>query len=142
MSDATAATIDEWWLREPEVARLLAALETDGAEARFVGGCVRNAVIGGGDTDLDIAINRPPEETRRLLETAEFPAHPTGVDHGTYTTVVETREGQTPIEVRVARRRDPGGMGEGGEPHAALPQTRQEFPIEKKAGRGSLEGRR
>ena len=34
------------WLRAPETRRVLAALQAEGRPARFVGGCVRDALIG------------------------------------------------------------------------------------------------
>ena len=78
----------------------MAALTRDGASARFVGGCVRNALLGAGPTDLDIAVDVEPAETVRLLERAGLRAIPTGLDHGTVTTLA----GEEPVEVTSLRR--------------------------------------
>ena len=63
------------------------ALTTDGAVARFVGGCVRDALLGRPVKDIDIAIAAPPATVTALLEQAEIKAVPTGIAHGTVTAV-------------------------------------------------------
>ena len=49
------------WMTDPPTRRLFAALEAGGVSARFVGGCVRNAVLGQSVDDLDLAVDKPPE---------------------------------------------------------------------------------
>lgn len=100
--DAGAARLDADWLGDHDVRAVLAALGADGATARFVGGCVRNAMLGAPVADLDIAIDRPPEETTRLLEAAGIKAIPTGVEHGTITALSPER--REPIEITSLRR--------------------------------------
>ena len=46
---------------EAPTQRLFAALKAAGIVARFVGGCVRNAVLGRDADDLDLAVDKPPE---------------------------------------------------------------------------------
>ncbi len=70
--------------------RLLAALEAAGIKARFVGGCVRNAVSGREIGDIDIAVDRPPETVTRALEAAGIRAIPTGIKHGTVTAIADS----------------------------------------------------
>ena len=101
--------IDPPWLADPGLQAVLRALTADGAEARFVGGCVRNALLGPdapASTDIDIAIDRPPQETIRLLEQAALKAVPTGVDHGTVTALTPKTEdgGGAPVEITSLRR--------------------------------------
>lgn len=79
------------WLSHPDTRAVLAALAADGATARFAGGCVRDAVLRRPVHDIDIAIDRPPEETLRLLRAAGIRAVPTGIDHGTITAVMPSR---------------------------------------------------
>jgi poly(A) polymerase len=74
-------------LRDPAVARLFAALDAAGIGARFVGGCVRNAVLGRGIDDIDIAVDKPPETVMRALQAAKIKAVPTGLKHGTVTAI-------------------------------------------------------
>jgi poly(A) polymerase len=69
----------------------MAALARAGGEdsARFVGGCVRNAVMGAPVRDIDIATTLTPPEVIAAVEAAGLRAVPTGVEHGTVTAVAE-----------------------------------------------------
>ncbi len=60
-----------------------------GAEARFVGGCVRNSLIDGAVTDIDIATNLTPDEVTHVFEKKKVRVIPTGIDFGTVTIVYE-----------------------------------------------------
>ena len=71
-----------------ETRAVLAALTAAGATARFVGGCVRDAIVGRAVKDIDIATAEPPETVMRLLEDSGIRAEPTGIDHGTVTAVM------------------------------------------------------
>lgn len=86
------------WLSAAPVRRILAALAP--ADPHFVGGCVRDALMGRETADLDIAVITPPEETMRLAKAAGIGAHPTGVDHGVVTLVAN---GQA-VEAATLRR--------------------------------------
>ncbi|MFQ5973372.1 MAG: CCA tRNA nucleotidyltransferase [Alphaproteobacteria bacterium] len=77
------------WMRAPNTRQVLAALEGGGAAARFVGGCVRDAVLGRRVGDVDVATPLPPQEVMRRLEQAGIKAVPTGIDHGTITAVFD-----------------------------------------------------
>jgi poly(A) polymerase len=81
------------WLRAPASRRVLAALGADGHAARFVGGCVRDGLLGLPDVgrELDIATPERPDQVVRLLEGAGLPAIPTGLAHGTVTTIADDR---------------------------------------------------
>ena len=78
------------------------ALEAKGGPgcARFVGGCVRNALIGQPVGDLDIATILTPDQVTQALVAAGLKAVPTGIDHGTVTAVAA---GQ-PFEITTLRR--------------------------------------
>src|SRR5262249_12556102 len=71
------------WLAEPETRAVMEAL----GEARFVGGAVRNALLGALVSDIDIAVPVPPEESLKRLEAAGIKVVPTGLDHGTVTAI-------------------------------------------------------
>lgn len=77
------------WMTAPQTGILFAALQAGGKEARFVGGCVRNAVFGLPVKDIDIATPEPPERVLELLEAAGIKAIPTGIGHGTITAVID-----------------------------------------------------
>lgn len=79
---------------------VVAALTRNGQTARFVGGCVRDAVLGREVRDIDIATPDPPDAVIELIEAAGLKAVPTGIAHGTITAVAESR----PFEVTTLRR--------------------------------------
>ena len=84
----------------PATERVLAALGAKGAEVRFVGGCVRDAILGRPVKDIDIATHDPPEAVTALLEAAGIKVVPTGVAHGTVTAVI----GPHHFEITTLRR--------------------------------------
>jgi poly(A) polymerase len=90
------------WLGAPASRQVLAALEVDGRPARFVGGCVRDGLLGLPDAggELDLATPERPERVLALLEAAGLPAIPTGLAHGTVTTIA----GGRPFEITTLRR--------------------------------------
>ncbi|MGL4241921.1 MAG: CCA tRNA nucleotidyltransferase, partial [Beijerinckiaceae bacterium] len=87
-------------LERPDVRSLLAALEEHGAEARIVGGAVRDAVMGRTPGDIDIATPMMPDAVMALARTKGWKPVPTGVEHGTVTIVI----GGHPYEVTTLRR--------------------------------------
>jgi poly(A) polymerase len=90
------------WMSDPRAGAVLDALEAAGGAdcARFVGGCVRNALTGHKVADVDIATRLPPAEVVTALEAAGLRAVPTGIAHGTVTAI----SGRTPFEVTTLRR--------------------------------------
>jgi poly(A) polymerase len=90
------------WMTAPETAAVMDALEAAGGPdcARFVGGCVRNTLVGRPIDDIDIATVLTPEATTRALEAAGLRAVPTGIEHGTVTAI----SGGRPFEVTTLRR--------------------------------------
>jgi poly(A) polymerase len=81
--------ITEDWLGQAPTQRVCKALTDGGARALFVGGCVRNALIGVPVSDIDIATDAPPARVMALAEAAGINAVPTGFDHGTVTLVAD-----------------------------------------------------
>ena len=90
MSEA-ALLVTAPWLTAAPSRRLLAALAADGRQARFVGGCVRDALLtpGADVADLDVATPERPERVMRLLRAAGIRAIPTGLQHGTVTALLD-----------------------------------------------------
>ncbi|MEW5728635.1 MAG: CCA tRNA nucleotidyltransferase [Pseudomonadota bacterium] len=76
------------WVTAPETRAVVAALSAEGAEVRFVGGCVRDAILRRPIKDIDIATHDPPERVIALLEKANIHVIPTGIAHGTVTAVI------------------------------------------------------
>jgi poly(A) polymerase len=75
------------WMVEPATTAVLGALSAGGAEARFVGGSVRDALLGRPIGDIDIATRAPPERVTELLEKRGIKVVPTGLAHGTVTAI-------------------------------------------------------
>jgi poly(A) polymerase len=90
------------WMTAPETAAVFDALEAKGGAdcARFVGGCVRNALIGQPTSDVDIATTLSPQEVIEALKAAGLKAVPTGVEHGTVTAI----SAKKPFEITTLRR--------------------------------------
>jgi poly(A) polymerase len=90
------------WMTLPATVAVLDALEAAGGAdcARFVGGCVRNTLVGRPVDDIDIATRLTPEETTKAVQAAGLKAVPTGVEHGTVTAI----SGKRPYEITTLRR--------------------------------------
>jgi poly(A) polymerase len=88
------------WLSDPAVTAVVRALEGGGAKAWFVGGCVRDGLLGRVAGDIDIATDATPDRVTEMAEAAGLRAVPTGVDHGTITVVAD----HAPVEVTTLRR--------------------------------------
>ena len=90
------------WRVHPATVAVMEALGRVAGEdgARFVGGCVRNAVMGVAVRDIDIATTLTPPRVIAALEAAGLKAVPTGVDHGTVTAVAQGK----PFEITTLRR--------------------------------------
>jgi poly(A) polymerase len=84
-------------MKRPATRALLAALK---GEARFVGGCVRDALLKRPIGDIDLATPLFPDEVMRRLAAAGIKVVPTGIAHGTVTALVERH----PFEITTLRR--------------------------------------
>ncbi len=88
------------WLTGDATKRLFAALLKGGGEARFVGGCVRNALLGAAVADIDVATTILPDDVAARLSAAGITTVPTGIAHGTVTAIID----RTPFEITTLRR--------------------------------------
>ena len=90
------------WMATPATLAVIAALEARGFSgcARFVGGCVRNTLMGQAIDDIDIATTLEPDHIIEALEQAGLRSVPTGVEHGTVTAL----SGGVPYEITTLRR--------------------------------------
>jgi len=98
-ASATERIEPQPWMTAPETRAVIAALTAEGAEVRFVGGCVRDALAGRPVKDVDIATPDRPEKVMALLRAAGIKAVPTGIEHGTVTAVA----GHHPFEITTLR---------------------------------------
>ncbi|MEL7026673.1 MAG: CCA tRNA nucleotidyltransferase [Pseudomonadota bacterium] len=81
--------IDAPWLSDPRTGQVFDMLEAAGYTAYFVGGLVRNAALGLGASDIDMATDARPEAVMDLAVDTGLKAVPTGIAHGTVTIVVD-----------------------------------------------------
>jgi poly(A) polymerase len=88
------------WQKTAGMRHLLRALGAEQGESRFVGGCVRDSLLGLTVSDVDIATRLPPAEVMERLSAARIKAIPTGLAHGTVTALVDGK----PVEVTTLRR--------------------------------------
>ena len=77
----------ESFLKRKGIKRLLKALDAKQGTSRFVGGAVRDLLVGEIPGDLDLATILQPADVIRRLEAAGIKAVPTGIEHGTVTAV-------------------------------------------------------
>ncbi len=87
------------WRRSPELNKILGLFAEASAEIRFVGGCVRDTLVGRPSKDVDLATPLEPDTIIALLTGAGIKVVPTGVAHGTVTAVVDKR----PFEITTLR---------------------------------------
>ena len=72
---------------KPGLSALAEALGASDGAARYVGGAVRDTLLGLPVADIDIATSHQPEAVIARLEAAGIKAIPTGIAHGTITAV-------------------------------------------------------
>lgn len=77
--------------------KAIEALAAAGYEAYFVGGCVRDVLLGQAPNDFDVTTSALPEETLSVFE--GFRVVPTGLKHGTVTVLIDGE----PIEITTFR---------------------------------------
>lgn len=88
------------WRDRPGLAALCAALGAGEGQTRFVGGSVRDTLLGIDVRDIDLATRLPPADVLARLRDAGIRAVPTGLAHGTITAVLA----DGPVEVTTLRR--------------------------------------
>ncbi|WP_417250120.1 CCA tRNA nucleotidyltransferase [Celeribacter sp.] len=88
------------WLLSENAQRIMRIFADAGHQIYFVGGCVRNALLGEGATDIDMSTSARPDEMLALAKVAGIKCVPTGIDHGTLTWVV----GKDAFEITTFRK--------------------------------------
>lgn len=85
---------------EQHALQLIETLAKAGHETRFVGGAVRDALLGLKVAEVDLATTAHPDVVTKVLEAAGIKVVPTGISHGTVTAVVAGKG----IEITTLRR--------------------------------------
>ena len=88
------------WLTNAPTQAVCKMLTDAGYQALFVGGCVRNALLGAPVNDIDLSTDAAPDAVVQLAKQAGLKAVPTGIEHGTVTVIAS----HTPHEITTFRR--------------------------------------
>lgn len=91
---------DADWRHAEGLQQVVAALHDNHGGPRYVGGAVRDTLLGLEVSDVDLATTLLPEAVIDQLEAARIKAIPTGVDHGTVTAVADGKN----YEITTLRR--------------------------------------
>jgi len=90
----------ELWIGRIGLKRLLDELDLAAGEIRFVGGFVRDSLLGIPNGDIDCATRLKPEEVSERIKKAGFKAVPIGMAHGTVLAVLPADQ----VEITTLRR--------------------------------------
>lgn len=91
---------DAPWRRRAGLDRLCAVLGAGDGAVRFVGGAVRDTLLGLDVADIDLATTQAPKRVLDLLRASDVKAVPTGLAHGTITALLP----DGPVEVTTLRK--------------------------------------
>ncbi|MFC4294810.1 CCA tRNA nucleotidyltransferase [Novosphingobium tardum] len=78
------------WTGRSDLVALVDALDPEGDSARYVGGAVRDTLLGVEAHDIDIATRHEPVEVIARLDAAGVRSVPTGIAHGTVTAILDS----------------------------------------------------
>ena len=92
-----AEVLSAEWMQREDLAALIAALGA--GNARYVGGAVRDTLLGIAVKDIDIATPLVPAEVIDRLTAAHIRSVPTGIEHGTVTAILPGG----PVEITTLR---------------------------------------
>ncbi|MBX3457969.1 MAG: CCA tRNA nucleotidyltransferase [Candidatus Paracaedibacteraceae bacterium] len=87
-------------IKIPELNNLRQIYKNRGHDIRFVGGCVRDDILGLSINDYDLASTMPATDAVDILKNAGFTVIPTGLSHGTITLIID----HTPYEITTLRK--------------------------------------
>ena len=76
------------WVKQTPAREILRSLLEAGHDAYYVGGCVRDTIMGKVPKDIDIATSALPEAVAELFRAQGLQVVPTGIKHGTVTVVL------------------------------------------------------
>jgi poly(A) polymerase len=130
---------DAAWQHADGLKSVLAALEDVYGGPRYVGGAVRDTLLGLPVSDVDIATALLPNEVINRLQASGIKAIPTGIEHGTVTAVADSKNYEiTTLRCDVATdgRRATVAFGKTTQPAATSPSTLYMRTL--KAGKSSI----
>lgn len=77
-----------YWFSIKGVSQIIEIFEDEKYDIRFVGGCIRDALLGNKSSDIDFAINCNPDTTAKLLIQNQIDILEYGKKYGTITAVI------------------------------------------------------
>ena len=86
-----------FWLSVQGISQIIEIFEKEKHDIRFVGGCVRDALLGNKNSDIDFSINCNPDITAKLLIKNNIEILEYGKKYGTITAVI----GKKNIEITI-----------------------------------------
>lgn len=92
-----ASTLNHAWINAPHHTRIFEVLGEE--NVRFIGGCVRDALLGRTIQDVDMATRLTPQEVITRFKKAGIKTVPAGIKHGTVTVVID----RIPVEITTLR---------------------------------------
>ncbi|MES1150860.1 MAG: CCA tRNA nucleotidyltransferase [Dongia sp.] len=98
--EKTLGAFPQKWMGEGPARAVYDALDKAGGSPRFIGGCVRDGLLGRKIKDVDIATVLTPDAVIAAANRAGLKPVPTGIEHGTVTVVAD----HVGIEVTTLRR--------------------------------------
>ena len=87
-----------FWFSIKGIAQIIDIFEKEKHDIRFIGGCVRDALLGNKSSDIDFAISCDPNTTAKLLMENKIEILEYGKKFGTIIAVI----GKKNIEINVA----------------------------------------
>ncbi|MBW8310126.1 MAG: CCA tRNA nucleotidyltransferase [Candidatus Paracaedibacteraceae bacterium] len=84
----------------PDLFPIYKIYQETGFSLRYVGGCVRDSLLGLSPHDYDLATPLPATQGLSLLKQHGYTVIPTGIEHGTFTLVINKQ----PYEITTLRR--------------------------------------
>jgi len=108
-------------------AKIVARLRAEGYQAYFVGGCVRDLLLGREPSDFDVATSAPPDQVLTLFERT----FSVGAHFGVVLVSSQSPEGQD-ILTEVATFRSDGAYSDGRHPDAVCFSTRPEEDVKRR----------
>ncbi len=79
---------------DPATQKIFETLKSNNIEVRFVGGCVRDVLLGKISNDTDLAVDTPPALIIEAFKHTKINVIPTGIDFGTVTAIYQGKHFQ------------------------------------------------
>ena len=80
-----------YWISINGVSHIIEIFEKQKIDIRFVGGCIRDALLGNINSDIDLAVNCNPDHTSKILNQNNIVFLEYGKQYGTITAVIEKK---------------------------------------------------